>query len=94
MSGDREPWHLDKRVPIALILAIVLQTGGFIWWAAGLSHRVDQHTREIAALHMEGRGYTSEAARVRETLARLEERLAAQNDLLRRVESAINRREP
>jgi hypothetical protein len=50
MSGTTEPWHLDKRVPIALILALVMQTAGMVWWAAGLTHRVDQHAREIAAL--------------------------------------------
>lgn len=91
--SEREPWHLDRRVPIALILTIIVQTVGLVWWAASLSHQVAQHTRDIAALHMEGRGYTSEAARVRETLARLEERLAAQNDLLRRVENAVSRRD-
>ena len=92
MSGG-EPWHLDKRVPIALIVTIIVQTGGMIWWASGLTHRVDQHGRDITALHQDGRGYINEAARVRETLARLEERLAAQNDLLRRVEAAIQRRD-
>lgn len=36
----REPWHLDKKVPIALILAIVMQTAGAIWWAASLEARL------------------------------------------------------
>lgn len=34
-------WHLDRRVPLALIIAIVLQTGSFIWWAARTDARVD-----------------------------------------------------
>lgn len=33
-------WHWDKRVPIALIITLVLQTGGIVWWASGLSSRV------------------------------------------------------
>lgn len=33
-------WHLDKKVPLALILTITLQTGAFVWWAAGLNERV------------------------------------------------------
>jgi len=37
---DMGPWHLDKRVPVALILTIVLQTGGVIWWASQQTHRL------------------------------------------------------
>jgi Tfp pilus assembly protein PilO len=37
VTGQTEPWHLDKRVPVALILALCVQTGTAIWWAAGLS---------------------------------------------------------
>ena len=33
-------WHLDRRVPIALILALLAQTGSFIWWASGINQRV------------------------------------------------------
>lgn len=36
---DRE-WHLDKKVPIALIAALMVQTGGLVWWARGLDARV------------------------------------------------------
>jgi len=37
-----EHWHLDKRVPIAMIFAIIIQTGGAFWWAANISNRVEQ----------------------------------------------------
>lgn len=33
-------WHLDKRVPIALVLAIMVQSAGMVWWGATLSARV------------------------------------------------------
>lgn len=32
--SGQEHWHLDKRVPMALIFAIVLQTAGAFWWAS------------------------------------------------------------
>jgi hypothetical protein len=35
-------WHADKRVPIALIFAIAMQSGVVIWWAADMSAKVDQ----------------------------------------------------
>jgi hypothetical protein len=44
-------WHLDKKVPIALILAILMQTGGMVWWAASASERINALERraELAA---------------------------------------------
>lgn len=33
-------WELDKHVPIALLLAIFVQTCGAIWWAATITGRV------------------------------------------------------
>lgn len=33
-------WHLDKRVPITLIVAILGQTAGLGWFAASITERV------------------------------------------------------
>ena len=33
-------WHLDKRVPLTLIAAIVIQTAALVWYAAKLDGRV------------------------------------------------------
>lgn len=40
MEADAR-WHLDKRVPIALLLAILAQTGTGFWWAATTSERIN-----------------------------------------------------
>lgn len=41
MADDTEKqWHVDRRVPIPLLLAIGLQTAGAIWWASGINQRV------------------------------------------------------
>jgi cell division protein FtsB len=45
MAEKTEPWHLDKRVPLALIFAILLQTLTLGWWAATIQQRV--HVLEI-----------------------------------------------
>ena len=45
MNGE-EPselqWHLDKRVPIAVISTLLIQSAAILWWAAGVSFRIDQ----------------------------------------------------
>jgi hypothetical protein len=42
-------WHLDKKVPIALIVTIAIQTAGIVWFAAGLFHRVETLERDAIA---------------------------------------------
>lgn len=45
---DREEWHLDKKVPIALIFAILVQTGTAFWFASAIDTRVAQLERQGA----------------------------------------------
>jgi Tfp pilus assembly protein PilO len=33
-------WHLDKRVPITLILAIIIQTLSFVWFFSKMDSRI------------------------------------------------------
>jgi hypothetical protein len=42
-----EAWHLDKKVPIALIITLVLQAAAFIWWAASQSALINLHERRL-----------------------------------------------
>jgi hypothetical protein len=42
---SRESWHLDKRVPLALILTILAQTATLIVWGTQLTERVSQLER-------------------------------------------------
>lgn len=42
-------WHLDKRVPLALIFAILLQTVVVVSWLSTLGERVNQLERDRAA---------------------------------------------
>jgi len=60
---EESNWHLDKRVPIATIAAIIMQAAAFGWMASSMDSR-------IAALE----NYTSElrAARLRERMAIVE----------------------
>ena len=36
-----EGWHVDKRVPLALIFAIFVQSVAAVWWAATATSRID-----------------------------------------------------
>lgn len=94
MSGVTEPWHLDKRVPLALILSLTVQTGVMVWWAATLSARVDDHDRRIERVEAAGKSQADESRKMAEALVRLDERMAGQTAILQRIEAQIARRIP
>lgn len=52
-APDDNRWHLDKRVPLALIATIAIQTGGGIWWASGVDTRVGTLERDVVRVQVE-----------------------------------------
>ena len=92
MQQAAEPWHLDKKVPLALILSLSVQTAAMIWWAATLSARVDDHDRRIERVEITGRTQADESRKASEALVRLDERMAGQTAILQRIEAQIARR--
>ena len=84
-QAEREHWHLDKRVPLALIVALVIQTSGMVWWAATI--QAEGNAREARLLKLEQR--TANDRAVGERLARVEERLAAQGEDISNIERLL-----
>ena len=46
----RDGWHLDKRVPIALIVTLVAYGVTFLWQFAELRADVDNNTQDITEI--------------------------------------------
>jgi hypothetical protein len=46
-GGTREQWHLDKKVPVAMIIGLGAQTLAAVWWAAGVNGRVEALERQV-----------------------------------------------
>jgi hypothetical protein len=91
VQASEAHWTVDKRVPLALILALMGQTIGVVWWAASLQSTISEHGRRIVVMEAADARMTTEAQRVSEQLARLDERMAAQTAILRRIEEGVNR---
>src|SRR3546814_5575656 len=83
MAAERENWHLDRRVPLALILALTVQTGGIVWWAATLQANGEALQTRVEKLAAQA----SSGLQIGERIARLEERLeGVRSDTGRRSE--------
>lgn len=70
---QREGWHLDERIQISVIGAIIGQTALMAWAASALWARVDDHDRRInrAEIREEARVTSDRIAEGR--MARIEE---------------------
>lgn len=92
MSAAQEKdtsWHLDRKVPIALIFVLAGQLAMGVWVAGKLQSQVETHDRRIIALEATDARMGDEARRISEAIARLDERLQAQTAILRRLEDAL-----
>ena len=74
-------WHLDKRVPIALIITILSGYAGFVWWASDMNSRVTHVER--MQLQSSGDGVQ---------IVRLDERLRAIEKIAARIEQYLDSR--
>ena len=72
-------WHLDKRVPLALMVTIILQTAAAVWAASSLYQRVEQLERQMTAAAPQG----ERLIRLEEKLSNVEVALAEIKGLLR-----------
>lgn len=77
---DTARWHLDKRVPIALILALIMQTAGALTWAGAASERINQLERQ-----------TQDRNAIGERTARVEEQVRYMRVTLDRIEEKLDR---
>jgi hypothetical protein len=73
-------WHLDKKVPLALIVTIVMQTATAIWAMSALSQRVTQLEVALAAS-------TDQPARI----VRVETQMEGVRDTLKEMNDKLDR---
>lgn len=72
-------WHFDKRIPVALILAIALQFVGAVYWMATLEVRAVNNTERIQKLE-------EQLDPVRLVLQRIDQRLESIERTLQKQE--------
>lgn len=84
MTTEREPWHLDRRVPIATLAVLVIQFALGVMWITTLSNSVVRNTEAIAVSRTDA---AASEARIRA----LEIAQASQSSDLRSIQVGISR---
>ena len=79
---DPSHWHLDKRVPVTLIVVLIGQAALGVWFSGRLSQRQDEQERRIL---------TIEQQNVTARLGMLESQLSDLKAGLFRIDSKLDR---
>jgi endonuclease/exonuclease/phosphatase family metal-dependent hydrolase len=91
-TENKEPWHFDKRIPVALLFTLLVQT----FLAGALIARMDSRITELEtrarSLEEWKDGTQGKLDLINVTLGRVDERMQAQADILREIKDALKRR--
>lgn len=87
-----EPWHLDKKVPIALIFAILIQTVAAAAYIIRMDGRIETLERQSQVFENWRDGTQGKLDSINVTLGRVDERMQAQQDILREIKETLKKR--
>ena len=89
MAENKEQWHLDKKVPVAIIIVLLTQGLAGAWYMAKLDANDLQQDKRITAIESWQNGTQEQLQKMNEAIARMDERLAIQIDLLKDIRQTI-----
>ena len=87
-------WTLDKKVPVAIILVIIGQFVGGLWFMSKLDSRVEDQDRRLLRAEAQIGSIDKDAREAGGRLIRLEEKMSAMLAILQRVERALEADRP
>lgn len=91
MGNDNE-WHLDKRVPITIIIGMLGQVVGLIWGAAIMFKDIDNNSKGIKYLSNRVDTIETAASNQAVQLGRIEENVDGMRSDLNRLLNILDRR--
>ncbi len=95
MAGEVDRhWHLDRKVPLILIFAILCQTVAAFWYGGQLTNRVHNVEQEQEEIDERLDRIDLAAANRGERLARIEEGQRSIKDLLSRIYRKLDSSSP
>ena len=90
----KEGWHLDKKVPLSIIIALLVQTAALVMWGAKLDMRVAAVEVKAADQQVVIEAMRDNQTSLKVSLTRIEERQENSLETLKEIKSALNDRKP
>lgn len=92
MSGQSEnEWHLERKVTLSIIVALLLNAGSSIWWASKLDYTVQEQSARITNVEKSISEQRERNNNLYERLARIEANQSFQNETLREIKDSIKK---
>lgn len=89
-----ESWHLDKKVPVAIIVVLVGQFLLGLWFIAKLDSKVEEQAARLSKTEAQISVIDREAREFGNRIVRIEEKTSSMLTILQRVERLIDGRRP
>ena len=90
MGQEVSGWHLDKRVPITLIVVILLQTASFGWFVSGINSQVQTNTSNIELNRLDIKTVEDRNGAADVLLGRIDVQLTNLAQVLTRIERELH----
>lgn len=71
-TDDDQHWHIDRRVPVVLVLTLLVQFGGAVWWARGAEERIAALERRVSEVSQDSRSASSSFSDLKDRVTRIE----------------------
>lgn len=88
-----QSWHLDRRVPIALIFSLVAQTAAAVWWASTITGEMKQTVERVTRLERNEEADRKDQTALEKSVSQIQPQIAELLRSMQRVESWLQRRE-
>lgn len=86
-------WHLDKRVPVSIILVLILQFAGGAWLASQMRGDIDRTIGDVKRLESQVEVMRGASQTQAVQLGRIEENVAAMRNEIVRLVRALERQQ-
>jgi len=91
VENMNEGWHLEQKVTISLILAILLNAASTIWWASKLDYTVSNHDLRLERQEKDLKDFVSRESFLMERLARIEANQDFQKQTLLNIKASLKK---
>lgn len=91
MDEIRKEWHLDRKVIVGIIIALLTNAGSFIWYASKMDYTVQTHEIRLVQNEKELSDMKDKNSTLYERLARIEANQNFQTETLREIKEAIKK---
>ena len=91
MERRRADWHMDVKVTLGVIVALLLNAAGSVWWASRLDSTVQQHEQKISAIVQTVSSLSQQQGDTKAVLASIQTAQQYQTDMIKDMRDQLNR---